>query len=144
MRNVLLIAALVPGVASATSEWNAYGGDGFGQRYAALAAITPANVGELEQVWDFQTGELGQGFARAGDALTFEATPLFIDDALYVSTATGKVFAVDAARGTERWRFDAGIDRGRDYSEMTTRGVSYWRDASSPAAACSQRILFAT
>jgi glucose dehydrogenase len=147
MRIPLLLAALIPAMSvhAAPFEWSAYGGDGRGQRYAPLAQITPKNVERLELAWDFRTGELGEGFDRAGDALTFEATPLFVDDTLYVSTATGKVFALDAAHGTERWRFDAKIDRGRDYSEMTTRGVSYWRGADAAAdAVCGRRIVFAT
>jgi quinoprotein glucose dehydrogenase len=141
-----LIAVSIPFVSSAASfEWSAYGGDGRGQRYAPLSAITPANVGELEVAWTFRTGELGAGFARANEALTFEATPLFVDGTLYVPTATGKVFALDPATGAERWRFDAGISRLRDYSEMATRGVSWWRDANAAAdGECSRRILYAT
>ncbi|HJT97214.1 MAG TPA: pyrroloquinoline quinone-dependent dehydrogenase [Rhodanobacteraceae bacterium] len=141
---LVLIAALLPASGQAV-DWSAYGGDGRGQRFAPVSQITPANVGRLALAWDFRTGELGAGFARAGDALTFEATPLFIEDTLYVSTATGKVFALDAASGTLRWRFDAAIDRGRDYSEMASRGVSYWRDAAAGAPArCTTRIVFAT
>ena len=130
---------------AAPFEWTAYGGDGNGQRHAPLARITPRNVGRLEPAWSFRTGELGQGFDRAGDALTFEATPLLIGDTLYFDTATGIAFALDAATGAERWRFDARVDRGRDYSEMTSRGVAWWRDAAAaPGAACAQRIVFAT
>ena len=131
--------------AHAQFEWSAYGGDGRGQRHAPLVEITPKNVDRLEVAWTFRTGELGQGFDRAADALTFETTPLEIDGTLYFATATGKVFALDAEHGTERWRFDAAIGRGRDYSEMTSRGVSFWRDAAGTAgAACAQRIVFAT
>jgi quinoprotein glucose dehydrogenase len=148
MHATLIPLLLLAGVATADSpafEWTAYGGDGRAQRHAPLAQVTPANVGQLELAWSFRTGELGQGFARAGDALTFEATPLQIGDTLYFNTATGKVFALDAANGTQRWTFDAAVERGRDYSEMATRGVSWWRDANAePGAACARRILFAT
>lgn len=148
MHSRLFLAILMTGTLpahAAQSEWSAYGGDGRGQRHAPIAQITPQNVGQLELAWSFRTGELGQGFDRAHEALTFEATPLLIGDTLYFNTATGKVFAVDAERGTERWHFDAQVDRGRDYSEMATRGVSYWRDAhAAQDAACAQRILFAT
>jgi quinoprotein glucose dehydrogenase len=141
---ILLMTITLP-VHAAQSEWSAYGGDGRGQRHAPHAQITPQNVGQLELAWSFRTGELGQGFDRADDALTFEATPLLIGDTLYFNTATGKVFALDAARGTERWHFDAQVDRGRDYSEMATRGVSYWRDSqAAPDTMCAQRIVFAT
>jgi quinoprotein glucose dehydrogenase len=95
---------------------------------------------------DPSTGS-GQGCLRQskGEPLTFEATPLLIGDTLYVSTATGKVFALDAAKGIERWHFDARVDKARDYSEMTTRGVSWWRDAQATAASVyAERIVFAT
>jgi len=146
MREVMgwAMLAFVASAQAAPFEWDAYGGDGRGQRHAPLAEITPANVRQLELAWTFRTGELGEGFARAKDALTFEATPLLIGDTLYISTATGVVFALDGAKGTQRWRFDAQVDRSRDYSEMANRGVSYWRDANASAAACSERILFAT
>jgi quinoprotein glucose dehydrogenase len=146
MHRILLLAALGAATAHAAAfEWTAYGGDGRGQRYAPLAQITPRNVDRLQLAWTFRTGELGAGFDRADKALTFEATPLLIGDTLYFNTATGKVFALDAAKGSERWRFDAQVDRSRDYSEMATRGVSWWRDAQAEAhAACAERILFAT
>ena len=146
MRATWLMTLLVFSIPTraASFDWSAYGGDGRGQRYAPSAEITPDNVGKLEPAWTFRTGELGQGFDRANDALTFEATPLVIGDTLYISTATGKVFALDAVRGGARWTFDAEVDRRRDYSEMTTRGVSYWRNAQAADEACNARILFAT
>src|SRR5512135_1820594 len=139
----LLLAASV--AHAAPTDWTAYGGDGHGQRHAPVAQITPQNVDKLELAWSFRTGELGQGFIRAPDALTFEATPLLIGDTLYFDTATGKAFALDATTGAERWRFDGQVDPGRYYSEMTSRGVSYWRDANAAAGGhCSERIVFAT
>jgi len=129
----------------AEADWSAYGGDGRGQRFAASGQITPQNVGRLELAWSFRTGELGHGFIQAHEALTFEATPLLIADTLYFDTATGKAFALDATTGAERWRFDAQVDPGRYYSEMTSRGVSYWRDANAAAgSACAERIVFAS
>ncbi|HEV7489187.1 MAG TPA: pyrroloquinoline quinone-dependent dehydrogenase [Rhodanobacteraceae bacterium] len=152
MRMTLLFAMLLAAlpVHAASFEWSAYGGDGRGQRHAPLAEITPKNVDHLEVAWTFRTGELGQGFDRAADALTFEVTPLLIDGTLFFSTATGKIFALDAARGTQRWTFDANVDKGRDYSEMTSRGVSFWRASVGRAAAagadavCAERIVFGT
>lgn len=146
MRRILVGVVFTFAVAPAVAlDWSAYGGDGRGQRHAPVAQITPQNVSTLEPAWTFRTGELGAGFSRAGKALTFEATPLLIGDALYFSTATGKVFALDAANGSLRWRFDSGVDPHTDYSELASRGVSWWRDSKAPAdAVCASRILFAT
>jgi quinoprotein glucose dehydrogenase len=129
---------------AAETDWSAYGGDGRGQRHAPAAQITPQNVARLQPAWTFRTGELGEGFIQAPGALTFEATPILIGDTLYFDTATGKVFALDATSGRERWRFDAQVEPKRYYSEMATRGVSYWRDAQAqPGSACAERIVFA-
>jgi quinoprotein glucose dehydrogenase len=147
MRSVITLAALFATFSAhaADQDWGAWGGDGRGQRHAAPAQITTQNVGRLELAWTFRTGELGAGFARAPDALTFEATPLLIGTTLYFATATGKAFAIDATTGEERWRFDAQINPNWYYSEMATRGVSYWRDAQSLGGApCAERIVFAS
>ena len=142
---LLAAAAAVTSAAASAADWTDYGGDSRGQRYVELRQITPQNVGRLQPAWTFRTGERGAGFLRAADALTFEATPLLIGDTLYFPTATGKVFALDATTGRERWRYDAQVEPGRYYSEMASRGVSYWRDATAAAgAACTERILYAT
>jgi len=141
----LFLLSAAAAVHGGETDWTAYGGDGRGQRYAPSDQITAKNVGRLEPAWSFRTGEAGDGFIRASEALTFEATPLLIGDTLYFPTATGKVFALEATSGNERWRFDAQVDPGRYYSEMAARGVSYWRDAHAAAgAACAERILFAS
>ncbi len=117
---------------ASAQEWPAYGGNAAGTRHSAAAQITPTNVGELEEAWRFRTGELGEGFANQ-ENLTFEATPILVGDTLYFSTAFGKVFAVDARTGQQRWRYDAQINPAIDYAETASRGVSYWRDAQVDA-----------
>ncbi|MGH8264448.1 MAG: pyrroloquinoline quinone-dependent dehydrogenase [Steroidobacteraceae bacterium] len=124
-------------------DWRAYGGDAGGRRYSTAAQVTPANVAELETAWTFHTGELGENLARA-DKLTFEATPILIGRTLYFTTATAVVFAIDAATGRERWRFDAKINRGVRYSEMASRGVSYWSDLARLKETCGERLFFGT
>ena len=68
--------------------------------------VSAANVGQLQVAWTYHTGELGRD-ARDASKLTFEATPVHFDGRLYLSTAFGRVVALDPATGRERWRFDA-------------------------------------
>ncbi|MPZ21289.1 MAG: PQQ-binding-like beta-propeller repeat protein [Luteitalea sp.] len=125
-------------------QWPAYGGDSGGTRYSALAQVTPENVETLRVAWTYRTGELGQD-AESGASLTFEATPIHFDGRLYLSTSYAKVIALDPATGAELWTFDAKVDRSADYSEVTSRGVSSWRDPrAQPGAACAARILLGT
>ena len=124
-------------------DWPSYGGGPGGQRYSTANRINADNVGDLAIAWTFHTGELGANLARR-DKLTFEATPILIGRTLYFTTATSIVFAVDAITGTERWRYDAKINRGVRYSEMSSRGVSYWADSQHAGEVCGQRILFGT
>lgn len=124
--------------------WSAYGADDGGTRFVNLAQITRDNVARLQPAWTFRTGELGQRFARA-DKLSFETTPIFVRDTLYLSTPTNIVLALDPASGKQRWRFDPRIPRSTRYSEATSRGVSSWIDGkATPDAPCSHRIFVGT
>jgi quinoprotein glucose dehydrogenase len=109
---------------SSTDDWPAYANAG-GTRYSPLTTIDRANVSRLQVAWTYHTGEMS--FAKESEQKsTFEATPIVVDGTLYVSTGFNKVIALDAATGRERWTYDPHIDRSGDYSEVTSRGVSYW------------------
>jgi quinoprotein glucose dehydrogenase len=127
-----------------TGTWYAYGGDAGGTRYAPLDQISRENVGRLDVAWTYRTGELAQG-SPVANKLTFEATPIFFDGTLYVSTAFGQVIALDAATGKERWTHDPQVDRSLNYSELASRGVSLWIDATAEAEdMCRVRIFLGT
>lgn len=124
--------------------WYAYGGDAGGARYAALDQITPENVAELELAWSYRTGELAAG-SPVADKLTFEATPILFNGTLYLTTAFGKIIALDAATGAEVWTRDPEVDRSVNYSELASRGVSLWLDREAAAGdACRARIFSGT
>jgi len=82
--------------AAEPSQWMTHGGTYDEQRYSTLNEITRENVGRLGLAW----------FADYDTNLQQEATPLFIDGVLYVSTAWSKVYAFDAATGRELWKYD--------------------------------------
>ena len=141
---IYLGAAVFFTPAHAQSTWYAYGGDTGGTRYMPYDQIDRTNVDRLQVAWTYRTGELGQN-ARHGEKLTFEATPIFFENTLYLPTAFGKVIALDAASGEERWTYDAGVNRARSYSEVTSRGVSLWIDNDIEGSSfCQARIFYGT
>ena len=124
-------------------EWIAYGRDPGGMRHSPLTQITRENVQDLTVAWTYHTGELasyeGTSFAESA---AFEATPLMVDGALYLSTPSNRVIALDAGTGAERWVFDPQIDLTRDYAEATSRGVSTWVDPEKTPADAGYRRLY--
>ena len=144
---VALLAVLTSthlAAAQGLNEWSSYGADPGGQRYSPLTQIDRTNVSRLEIAWRYDTGELGEN-ARDGQKLTFELTPIVFEGLLYVATAYGKVVALDPASGSEEWVFDAAVNRRRNYSEVTNRGVTAWRDVQARSAdACASRIFLGT
>jgi len=124
--------------------WTANGRDPEGTRYLPASVITRENVSRLEVAWTYRTGEADSRFATRKPT-AFEATPLVIDGTMYVGTPLGRVIALDAATGKERWTFDPGIARNITYGDFASRGVSTWLDpAAAPDAACRRRIFVAT
>ncbi|MFL5581455.1 MAG: PQQ-binding-like beta-propeller repeat protein [Gemmatimonadaceae bacterium] len=128
----------------ADGDWPFYGRDPGGARSSPLAQITRENVARLAVAWRFSTGEAGPGY-ETRRRTSFEATPLVVDGTMYVSTPLGRVFALDAATGRERWRFNPGVVRTSNFGDFTNRGVTYWVDsAAAPAARCRTRVFVAT
>ncbi len=131
----VLAFALGAGTAGAQEpamvEWPYVGGDQAHSKHSDLADIDRANVADLEIAWEWDAGELPlpEYGTRPG---RFEATPLMIDDTLYVSTMYARVVALDAETGEELWRFDPETFRfggeGTPPGGFKHRGVAYWRD----------------
>ncbi len=125
-------------------EWSAYGRDAGGSRYSPLAQINRGNVKQLKVAWEIHTGALEVKGPLANKS-AFEATPLFVDGTLYLSTPFSRVIALDPVTGKERWSFDPKPNMSLGYSEVTSRGVSTWVDKNlKPAAPNRRRIIIAT
>jgi quinoprotein glucose dehydrogenase len=108
------------------------------------SGITRKNVSRLRIAWTYRTGETDARFATT-KATSFEATPLVVDGTMYIGTPLGRVIALDAATGQERWVFDPQIARNISYSDFANRGVSTWLDDAAPAnTPCRRRIFAAT
>jgi quinoprotein glucose dehydrogenase len=121
-----------------SDEWPAYGRDGGGSRYSPVAQITRDNVTKLRVAWTYHTGAVPT--TAAGRKSAFEATPVLVDGVLYLSTPFNRVIALDPQTGAERWTYDPKINPAGDYSEVTSRGVSTWRDSRTG----QRRIIVAT
>ncbi|HXV85925.1 MAG TPA: amidohydrolase family protein [Gemmatimonadales bacterium] len=123
------------GKTSAVS-WPVYGGDPGGMKYSPLTTINRDNVGRLAPAWEWVVGEkaIQSGPAtRAARPGSFQATPLVINDTMYLSTPFNRVVALDAATGRELWVFDPGTSATGQPSNGTGfvhRGVATWTDGS--------------
>lgn len=127
------------------ADWPAYGGSYHAQRYSALSQITPENVGRLERVWSFHTGDLPGDRPGAQNKYASENTPLKIGDTLYACTGKNMVVAVNAATGETRWRFDPGVDDASIPYTAACRGVSYYVVPNvAPTEPCATRIIWGT
>jgi quinoprotein glucose dehydrogenase len=123
-----------------------YGADAGGTRYAPLAQITPANVGDLAVAWTYRTGDLDRRTTRAMRWSKFQVTPILADGHLVLCTPFNEVIALDPGTGAERWRFDPKIATDyRPANLFNCRGVALWRDvAAKQGATCAARIFAAT
>jgi quinoprotein glucose dehydrogenase len=112
-------------MASNTDDWPSYGHDSGGQRFSPLTQINPSNVDRLKVAWTFRTGDAYQ--PKDSRATAFEATPLYINGTLYLSTPLGRAIALDPVKGTQIWAYDPHIDKDAGYGDYANRGVSAWK-----------------
>jgi quinoprotein glucose dehydrogenase len=137
-----VLNAIDVAIAGENDAWTHYGGGQHGLQYSSLDQVTPENVGRLEEIWRFRTGELGQGHR---EPFAFQANPILVEGRLYFPTGSAIVFALDPATGEEIWRFDAEIDRSLHHAEIANRGVTSWIDyAAADGAGCRHRIFVGT
>ncbi|NIY48008.1 glucose/quinate/shikimate family membrane-bound PQQ-dependent dehydrogenase [Cedecea colo] len=137
-------ASAAPASTIPDADWPAYGRNQEGQRYSPLKQINDKNVGQLKEAWSFQTGDVKRP-TDPGE-ITNEVTPIKIRDTLYLCTAHQQLFALDAATGKQKWKFDPRMDTNPTFQHVTCRGVSYHEataDNASPDAVsdCPRRIL---
>jgi len=125
------------------ADWPAYGGTYHADRYTPLDQITRANVGQLEQVWQFRTGDMPSGASEG--KYSPENTPLKVGDTIFVCSAMGIVIGVDAATGKEEWRHDPGVSPDAIPYGATCRGVAYFEvPGAAETDLCARRILWGT
>src|SRR6516225_6121920 len=107
---LLLALVLMASAHAADSGWSAYGADAAGTRYSPLKQVTRENVSRLRVAWTYHTGAL-QPVTALNEKAAFEATPILVDGALYLTTPFNQIIALDPATGAERWSYDPKVDR---------------------------------
>jgi quinoprotein glucose dehydrogenase len=107
------------------ADWAAYGRDAGGERFSPLNGIHRDNVTSLAVAWTYRTGDAYT--PKEGRPTAHEATPLHLDDTVFLSTPLGHVIALDPVTGVERWTFDAKSPRDKGWGDYASRGVAAWR-----------------
>ncbi|MFM1896165.1 MAG: hypothetical protein RLZZ385_1239 [Pseudomonadota bacterium] len=140
-----LLLVLTPALIHA-QEWPSYGGDNGSRKYSPLDQINAQNVDDLTIAWTWDSVDnptVAANLAAGNNATVpaaYKATPIVVDGIMYVSTSYGRIVALDAASGNQRWAFDtraweAGTPLNLGYN---TRGVAYWERGDK------KRLFFAT
>ncbi|WP_122574591.1 membrane-bound PQQ-dependent dehydrogenase, glucose/quinate/shikimate family [Pseudomonas viridiflava] len=130
----------------AGNEWVAYGGTQNGQRFSSLDQINPQTINKLSVAWEYHTGDLRDADKDAGE-YTFEATPLKVNNRVYVCTPHNEVHAINPESGKPDWKYTPEKTRSYLQQHQTCRGVSYYAAPTAqnaPAAQCAKRIIMAT
>jgi quinoprotein glucose dehydrogenase len=91
-------------------DWATYGGDQ-ATHYSSLAQINKSNVKQLEVAWSYDTEETGG----------LQTTPIEVAGVVFGISPSQKIFALDAATGKVKWKFDSGI-----VGTQPDRGLAYW------------------
>ena len=101
-------------------NWDHYGNDAGGSRFAALDQINRDNVKDLKVAWTYQTGDKTTG---TGGGAEDQETPLQVGDKVFLCTPHNNVIAVDADSGKQLWK--AEVNSHADAWERC-RGVAYF------------------
>ncbi len=127
-----------------SQAWYTFTGQLNGQKYATADQITPDNAAKLQTAWQLHTGDISDGSKKDGPPSTvWSATPLFVNDTVYVSTPFYRVLAVEPDTGKIKWTFDSkSILKGLTQGELKTRGVAYWQAETPVAGEACQKIIY--
>jgi quinoprotein glucose dehydrogenase len=147
MKRTLILAALaLAGHAVAQDRtWAHFNGDLRAQKFSPLTQITPANVKDLEVAWRARTGDKSDGSGKV-PATDWSATPLFVNDTLYLGTPFYRIFAFEPDTGKVKWAYDPkAVLEALTQPDLKNRGVAYWQ-AQAPAAGapCQKRVYIGT
>lgn len=134
-------SAPIPLVPNST-DWSSFHGQLNAQKYSPLDQITVDNVDQLQKVWEYHTGDVSDG---SGDtpATVWSATPVFVNDTLYIGTPFGRLIALDPGTGEEKWTFDTKAPlKAFTQPVLKNRGVAYWQAENPVEDESCQKIVY--
>jgi alcohol dehydrogenase (cytochrome c) len=99
-------------------DWPAPGGHFANHNFSPLTQVNAGNVSDLVPVWIYSTGIEG----------ALETSPVVVGNTMYLTTAGGRVVALNAATGEELWSHDPRPEIVTLCCGPTNRGVSAWSD----------------
>ena len=124
------------------SGWYTFNGDLEDRKYSEADQITPQNVGKLQKAWEVHTGDMSDGSGNKPKS-DWSATPLFVNDTVYVSTPFYRIFALAPDTGKVKWTYDThAVLKAVTQPDLKTRGVAYWQAAKPEAGKPCQKIVY--
>ncbi|MCY3928142.1 MAG: PQQ-binding-like beta-propeller repeat protein [Acidobacteria bacterium] len=117
-------------------QWIERAADKAATQYSPLDQIDASNLDQLEIAWQWISvdrvvrEQQSQVSGRAHRIFHYEATPLYVDGRLFISTSLGQVAEVDAATGETVWSFDPEAWKVNYVTNLgfLSRGLTYWTD----------------
>lgn len=139
---MLTIAAAVGADPKSNRGWSSFGAVPGGGRYSALDQINRETVQRLEVAWVHRSGHSDR-FKDGVNPASYEVTPIFANNHLYICTPVNRILALDPETGVEKWAFDPHAQLiAQEVNSFHCRGVSYWQaDKPLQKTACQRRIF---
>jgi quinoprotein glucose dehydrogenase len=142
MPAAMAMTALLSPLNGNAEDWNDFNGNVKAQKYSTATQITPDNVKNLGVAWSLHTGDVVK---TAGDPknpkTSWQSTPLFVNNTLYVSTPLYRIFAVEPDTGKVKWIYKAQTDPNIKFHGKN-RGIAYWAASNPVPGQPCQKILY--
>ena len=126
-------------------DWYTFNGDLAATKFSRAANITPDNVGCLRRAWEYHSGDVSDGGGSTPKTV-WSATPLYVNDTLYLGTPFYRILALEPDTGRLRWAYDT---RARlealTQPSLKNRGVAYWESSTPrPDGVAGKRVYIGT
>lgn len=122
------------------ANWTNYAGTKSGIRYSSLEQIDLDNIQDLKVAWTYSSHDKDPENRSQN-----QCNPIVVEGILYGTSPGGKLFALNAASGEERWSFDPAAlylaPESQPHQNFSViRGVVYWSNQSKT----DERIFYSS